>query len=55
MCALQIIITVVVLIAIIGPLITLYYSRRINDLDSVEHHPENNNWDDEDDDWGQKP
>lgn len=50
MSVVQIIITVVVLIAIIGPLITLYYSRKINDLDSVEHHK----YDDEedDDDWG---
>lgn len=46
----QIIITVVVLVAIIGPLITLYYSRKVNDLGSVKHHP----YDDEedDDDWG---
>lgn len=51
MTAIQIIITVVVLIAIIGPLLTLYSSRKVNDLESVKHHTYDDDEDD-DDDWG---
>ena len=44
----EIIITVVVLAAIVGPLLTLYYSRKINDLKSKDNPTPG--WDDDDPD-----